>query len=72
MITVAHSHILNYLLDLIEKMITERESRRIQLILCNLLFTIISKNYDYTRKEVCIKWYLELCHKIGIHELAKL
>jgi hypothetical protein len=66
-----HRHMLHYLLDIIEEMVSKTELK-MRLILCHLLFKIISKNYDYTRKEVCIKWYLELCHKLGLNNVAKL
>lgn len=66
-----HRHMLHYLLNIIEEIVTKMD-KKMQVILCHLLFKIISKNYDYTRKEVCIKWYLELCHKLDINKLAKL
>ena len=69
MITHVPRQHLGYLLSLIEDMVRNSTNN---LQLCRLLFHIISKNFDYTRKETCIKWYLELCAKLGVYKNAKL
>jgi len=58
-----HRYLLPYLLSKIEEFILSCPVT-IQNLYARLLFQIISKNFDYTRKEFCIKWYLELCKHI--------
>jgi len=40
--------------------------RKLQVLLVKLLFSIIANNYDYTRKQQCVTWYLELQRKAGV------
>eukprot|EP01126_Amoeba_proteus_P051711 TRINITY_DN6194_c0_g1_i7.p1 TRINITY_DN6194_c0_g1~~TRINITY_DN6194_c0_g1_i7.p1 ORF type:complete len:556 (-),score=122.28 TRINITY_DN6194_c0_g1_i7:11-1678(-) len=68
MLSYVHPSRLTYLFEMIEDMVTKC-SRKMKMVLCHLLYSIISSNYDYTRKEISIKWYLELCHKTGVNEL---
>jgi len=58
-----HRYLLPYLLSKIEEFVLSAPTP-LQNLFCRLLFQIISKNFDYTRKEFCIKWYLELCKTI--------
>jgi hypothetical protein len=68
MVTIVNLYFLNFLLRLIEEII-HSSPKKFQLLLCKLLFKIISTNFDYTRKETCIKWYLHLVHDLGLrHE----
>jgi len=68
MINYVPRHQLKFQLQLISDLV-KKSSKNVQIMLCHLLFEIISKNFDYTRKEICIKWYLELSSKLGIPKL---
>jgi len=59
---------LKFQLQLISDLV-KKSAKNVQIMLCHLLFEIISKNFDYTRKEICIKWYLELCSNLRIPKL---
>jgi hypothetical protein len=56
---------LPYLLDLIDGVV-KGAPKQLQLLLCKLLFKVISSSFDYQRKETCIKWYLNLVQSIGL------
>jgi hypothetical protein len=65
LINVVQLQHLRYLLFMVEG-IVKSSPKRLQEVLCKLLFNIISGNFDYMRKDTTIKWYLELCHSIKI------
>jgi hypothetical protein len=41
--------------------------KRLQRFLCANLLESISKNLDYTRKEMCTNWYMNLIETLGFH-----
>lgn len=66
MIDKVHIEMLQLLLRYIDATVRQGP-KEVQESLCRLLFKIISSNSDYSRKEMCIKWYLELTHSLGVN-----
>jgi len=67
LISYVHRNTLPLLLTFIEEFV-KRSPKKMQELWCKLLFKVISKNYDYSRKDVCVKWYLQLCAELGLNK----
>lgn len=56
--------VLDLLLEIIATVIGAYDPPK-RTIMCNYLYEIISRNFDYTRKSQCLNWYLSLVHQYG-------
>ncbi len=57
--------ILEFLMEYVEDIVCS-VSKPLQTKLCETLFDTISKNYDYSRKNKCVTWYLKLLQVLKI------
>lgn len=55
--------VLELLLDIIATVVQNLEGFK-QRYTCEFLYGLIARNFDYTRKDQCLKWYLNLVHHI--------
>eukprot|EP01102_Stenamoeba_stenopodia_P017209 TRINITY_DN6136_c0_g1_i1.p1 TRINITY_DN6136_c0_g1~~TRINITY_DN6136_c0_g1_i1.p1 ORF type:complete len:507 (+),score=137.45 TRINITY_DN6136_c0_g1_i1:95-1522(+) len=67
LITVVDIQILKAVLDKVESVIVATD-KSISLVLCKHLYKVISSNYDYVRKDECVRWYLSLSRKLQLTE----
>eukprot|EP01125_Pyxidicula_operculata_P018999 TRINITY_DN6842_c2_g1_i1.p1 TRINITY_DN6842_c2_g1~~TRINITY_DN6842_c2_g1_i1.p1 ORF type:complete len:1293 (+),score=324.39 TRINITY_DN6842_c2_g1_i1:61-3939(+) len=65
LIKIVHRNSLSYLLELIESTVTSKP-KPMQKLLCSQINSVISKDYDYTKKEITTRWYLQLSSKLGL------
>jgi hypothetical protein len=70
MIEKVNVYILPFLLSTIESTVSQAP-KKLHEPLCKLLFKIISSNNDYSRKEACIKWYMDLAYSVGVRRKPK-
>ncbi len=73
-ITTADLQVLDIVLMIVSSVIKASE-HKVARSLCRQVYGIISTNYDYTRKDECIKWYLNLLHDLHLstenHQIQK-
>jgi len=65
LISVVHLQLLDPLLDMIT-VVMKTLPKGFWPALCEFLFNTISDNFDYTRKNKCLKWYLDLLSELKI------
>jgi len=65
MIPVVNLQLLDNLLDMIYE-ILEKIPKSFQPVLCRSIYNTISDNFDYTRKNKLLKWYLEMLHHLDV------
>jgi hypothetical protein len=66
LIAVVPHSCLPLLLSLLQEYVTQCP-KRLQRFLCVTIQDSISKNSDYTRKELCTSWYLNLINSLSLH-----
>ena len=59
--------VLDLLLEIIATVISAYDTSK-RTVMCNYLYEIIARNFDYTRKNQCLNWYLGLVHQYGIRQ----
>lgn len=68
LISVCDNSILVPSLEIIEEFILSSTKENEQRNLCLNLKYVITKNYDATRKNICVNWYLNLIHLLHFDE----
>jgi hypothetical protein len=66
MITFCDLSLLSDLLSIIENIVTQTPLAS-QVVMCKFLNVTILKNFDLTRKNMCVDWYLKLLKKLNLN-----
>eukprot|EP01118_Nematostelium_gracile_P001069 TRINITY_DN11070_c0_g1_i1.p1 TRINITY_DN11070_c0_g1~~TRINITY_DN11070_c0_g1_i1.p1 ORF type:complete len:140 (-),score=18.19 TRINITY_DN11070_c0_g1_i1:9-380(-) len=67
MITIVNIQLLEDVFEMISTIVSKvKGDDRIRL--CSMLFDLISENHDYTRKNKCLRWYLDLIHEYRVDD----